>query len=88
MFQSHESSRVSLKNSCEELDLLVQIARRHPGCLGARLTGGGFGGATVNLVAYHQAESFMEHVSREYAAVMNKPINPIICQVVDGAGMN
>src|SRR5262249_60624761 len=38
----------------------------HPGCLGARLTGGGFGGATINLVAYHQAESFMRQIANEY----------------------
>src|SRR5439155_18025374 len=59
MFQSHESSRDFLKNSTRELDLLVELARAHPGCLGARLTGGGFGGATINLVAHHQAESFI-----------------------------
>jgi galactokinase len=86
MFQSHESSRDYLKNSCEELDLLVELARKHPGCLGARLTGGGFGGATINLVAYHQAESFMEHMAREYEARTGHRIKPLVCQIVDGAG--
>jgi galactokinase len=66
MFQSHESSRDFFQNSCAELDLLVELARAHPGCLGARLTGGGFGGATINLVSYHQAENFMEQISRRY----------------------
>ncbi|HKI68218.1 MAG TPA: galactokinase family protein, partial [Verrucomicrobiae bacterium] len=42
MFQSHESSRDYLKNSTAELDTLVELARKIPGCLGARLTGGGF----------------------------------------------
>ncbi|MFN7139624.1 MAG: galactokinase, partial [Limisphaerales bacterium] len=50
MFQSHESSRDYFKNSTKELDLLVELARRHPATLGARLTGGGFGGATINLI--------------------------------------
>jgi galactokinase len=50
MFDSHESSRVNFENSCPELDRLVEAARRTPGCLGARLSGGGFGGATINLV--------------------------------------
>jgi galactokinase len=50
MFQSHESSRVNFENSCPELDLLVAAARQTPGVLGARLSGGGFGGATINLV--------------------------------------
>src|SRR5262249_1859910 len=54
MLQSHESSRAHFRNSPPELDLLVQSARRPPACLGARLTGGGFGGATINLVARDQ----------------------------------
>jgi galactokinase len=85
MFQSHESSRDFLKNSTKELDLLVDLARQHPGCLGARLTGGGFGGATINLVAYHQAESFIQHMAREYEAKVGIKLNPSVCQIVDGA---
>jgi galactokinase len=85
MFQSHESSRDFLRNSTTELDTLVELARKHPGCLGARLTGGGFGGATINLVAYHQAESFMEHMAREYEARTGHKIKPVVCQLVDGA---
>jgi galactokinase len=74
-----------LKNSTKELDTLVELARKHPGCLGARLTGGGFGGATINLVSYHQAESFMEHMSREYEKSTGIKMTPIVCQIVDGA---
>jgi len=85
MFQSHESSRDFLKNSTAELDLLVTLARKHPGCLGARLTGGGFGGATINLVAYHQAEDFMKYIAREYESQTGHKIQPVVCQVVDGA---
>jgi len=85
MFQSHESSRDDLKNSCAELDLLVELARQSPGCLGARLTGGGFGGATINLVAYHQAESFMESIARQYEERTGRQIKPMVCQIVDGA---
>lgn len=86
MFQSHESSRDLLKNSTEELDLLVELAHAHPGCLGARLTGGGFGGATINLVAYHQAESFMRQIANEYEDETGHKLQPILCQIVDGAG--
>jgi galactokinase len=50
MFASHESSRMNFENSCPELDLLVETAREIPGVYGARLSGGGFGGATINLV--------------------------------------
>ena len=85
MFQSHESSRDFLRNSTEELDLLVAIARKHPGCLGARLTGGGFGGATINLVRHHEAQSFMEHIQREYENAIGVKMTPLVCQIVDGA---
>ena len=86
LYQSHESSRDFLKNSCPELDVLVELARKHPGCLGARLSGGGFGGATINLVAYHQAESFMATMARQYEALTGHQIKPMVCQIVDGAG--
>jgi galactokinase len=85
MFQSHESSRDFLKNSTPELDLLVELARAHPGCLGARLTGGGFGGATINLVPYHQAESFIEQMARHYEKRTGHKLQPVVCQIVDGA---
>lgn len=85
MFQSHESARDFLKNSCQELDVLVELARKHPGCLGARLTGGGFGGATINLVAYHQAENFMETIARQYEERTGHKLEPMVCQIVDGA---
>jgi galactokinase len=50
MFESHESSRMNFENSSPELDRLVEAARKTPGVYGARLSGGGFGGATINLV--------------------------------------
>jgi len=50
MFESHESSKSLFENSCPELDFLVDAARNIHGCFGARLSGGGFGGATINLV--------------------------------------
>ncbi len=85
LFQSHESSRDFLQNSCSELDLLVELARAHPGCHGARLTGGGFGGATINLVAYHQAGNFMEHMASQYEQRTGRKLAPVVCQIVDGA---
>lgn len=85
MFQSHESSRDFLKNSCKELDILVELAGGISGCLGSRLTGGGFGGATINLVAHHRAEHFMETIARQYEERTGHKIKPLICQAVDGA---
>src|SRR5205814_5342319 len=86
LFQSHESSRDFFKNSTPELDLLVELAKAHAGCLGARLTGGGFGGATINLVSYHHAEAFMEFMARQYETRSGHKLEPVVCQIVDGAG--
>lgn len=85
LFQSHESSRDFLKNSTRELDLLVDLARRHPACLGARLTGGGFGGATINLVKHHEVENFLAHMTTSYEKASGVKMTPLVCQIVDGA---
>jgi len=85
MFQSHESSRDFLKNSTKELDRLVALARQHKACLGARLTGGGFGGATINMVTHHEAESFIAHMTAGYEKQAGVKTTPLVCQVVDGA---
>ncbi len=85
MFQSHESSRDQLKNSTVELDALVELAGKIPGCLGARLTGGGFGGATINLVAHHEAEDFMKTIARQYEECTGHKITPVVCSIVNGA---
>ncbi len=85
MFQSHESSRDFLHNSTKELDILVELARKHPACLGARLTGGGFGGATINMVTHHEAESFIAHMEAGYEKQTGVKTKPLVCMVVDGA---
>lgn len=66
MYASHESLRHDYDVSCGELDLLVEIASRSEGTLGARMTGGGFGGCTVNLVTTEFVDRFIEIISREY----------------------
>jgi len=85
LFQSHESSRDFLRNSTAELDALVEVARNHPACLGARLTGGGFGGATINLVKHHEVEGFITHMIAGYEKNPGVKTHPLVCQVVDGA---
>jgi galactokinase len=85
LFQSHDSSRDCLKNSCPELDLLVDLARKQPGCLGARLTGGGFGGATINLVVPTQAKPFMGTMAAQYRERTGRTLEPMLCLIVDGA---
>jgi galactokinase len=85
MLQSHESSRDLFQNSTPELDLLVKLARAHPACYGARLTGGGFGGATINLVRRAQAKEFMSAIAEQYRKKSGHATEPMLCQIVDGA---
>jgi galactokinase len=66
MVKAHASMRDDFAASCAEIDMLVEIAMRQDGCYGARITGGGFGGCTVNLVDAEKAENFVEIVRREY----------------------
>jgi galactokinase len=66
MAQSHESLRRDFEVSCRELDILVEIAGAQEGVLGARMTGGGFGGCTINLVENGAVESFRAAVGKEY----------------------
>jgi galactokinase len=87
LFQSHESSRDQLRNSCPELDLLVELAGKQRACLGARLTGGGFGGATISLVTYHEVRDFMVDIARAYERSTGRSLRPVVCQMVDGAGV-
>jgi len=63
---SHESLRDNYEVSCRELDLMVDLAMRHPGTYGARMMGGGFGGATVNLVRISAFESFAGQIRDSY----------------------
>lgn len=83
---SHESLRDTLRASCPELEVLVELAHNHEGCLGARAMGSGFGGATANLVAYHAAEPFMAHMEKQFEARTGRKLKPLVCQIVDGAG--
>ncbi len=62
MNASHDSLRDDYEVSCPEIDLLVDLARALPGTLGARITGGGFGGSTVNLMSEEAAQGFVEGV--------------------------
>ena len=66
MLDSHDSLKKDYEVSCRELDVLVDIAKAQPGVLGSRMTGGGFGGCTVNLVARRCVPDFRKVVSREY----------------------
>lgn len=64
LFRSHESLKDDYQVSCPELDLLYEVGMEFPGCLGARLTGAGFGGAGIALVKENQKEAFIKEVFR------------------------
>jgi galactokinase len=68
MYASHESLRSDYDVSCPELDTMVEIAKQFEGTIGARMTGGGFGGCTVNVVHASRAVEFRKHMRDAYLA--------------------
>lgn len=82
---SHRSLRDDYEVSCAELDLLTEIAGRFAPCLGARLTGGGFGGSTVNFVRRHALAEFQSLVTSEYRRATGTAPNVYVSDAGDGA---
>lgn len=66
MFESHEGLSQDYEVSCEELDILVELAKEQEGLIGCRMMGGGFGGCTINLVKESQVASFTDAISKAY----------------------
>ncbi len=82
---SHASLRDDYEVSCGELDALVEIADQYASVLGARMTGGGFGGSTVNLVKRKNLDEFVRKISEQYKQRTGKETNVYISQAADGA---
>jgi galactokinase len=87
MYSGHTSLRDLYEVSLPELDALVEIARGLPGCIGARLTGAGFGGCTVNLVEEAQAEDFIRGLREGYQARTGRQSQVYLCQASAGASV-
>jgi galactokinase len=85
MVEAHVSFRDDFAASCEEVDVLVEIATRQAECFGARITGGGFGGCTVNVVRAEVAEQFVATLRREYALRTGIDADCFVCTPSDGA---
>ena len=85
MAASHASLRDDYEVSCRELDIMVELANRQPGIYGARMTGGGFGGCTINLVAADKAEGFRESVAAAYEQATGLKPQIYISSAADGA---
>ncbi|OWA36574.1 galactokinase [Saccharibacillus sp. O16] len=84
MNQSHDSLRDLYEVSCEELDAMVEEARKIPGTLGARMTGAGFGGCTVSLVHEDDVETFVQQVGQHYEARTGLKGEFYVCGVGEG----
>jgi galactokinase len=84
MQASHASLRDLYEVSCPELDTLVESALRVQGTLGARLTGAGFGGCTVNLVRRDALEEFKEKVGADYVRRFGQEPGILVCNATDG----
>jgi galactokinase len=88
MYESHRSLRDNYNVSCPELDGLVEIARAigsGGGVIGARMTGGGFGGSTVTLVHAADAAAVAERVARDYEMKFARPAAPFVARASRGA---
>lgn len=83
---SHESLRDDYEVSCAELDAMCDIAQKIEGVAGARMTGGGFGGSTVNLVRKNSVAVFEETIRREYQAATGIEPQIYFSNAADGAG--
>jgi galactokinase len=85
MTAAHASERDDFECSIDEIDFLVDTATQLPGCYGARLTGGGFGGCTVNLVDVAHVDHFVSTLRSAYHDRFNLNLETYVCNAVDGA---
>ena len=86
MAESHLSLRDNYEVSCNELDLMVELAAGSPGVYGARMTGGGFGGCTVNLVDQKYVAEFETAVVHGYQRETGLRPEIYVCAAAEGAG--
>ena len=86
MNASHVSMRDDYEITVPDIDILVEIAQRQPGCYGSRMTGGGFGGCTVSLVEASEAARFTEQVATAYHQATGRDTTVYVCRAVNGVG--
>ena len=85
MNQSHISLRDDYDVSCEEIDILVDLAWQIPGVLGSRITGGGFGGCTVSIVKDESVDTFIETIGKTYLEKVGHEAEFYTVDIGDGA---
>jgi galactokinase len=86
MGESHLSLKDDYEVSCAELDLMVELAGEAQGVYGARMTGGGFGGSTINLVDKQAVETFRRTVAEEYEKSTGLKPQIVVSAAAEGAG--
>ena len=86
MNASHQSLRDDYEVSCEEIDMLVDLAQAMPGVLGSRITGGGFGGCTVSIVKNDTVDRFVEEIGKAYQEKVGHEAEFYVVEIGDGAG--
>jgi galactokinase len=84
MAESHASLRDDFEVSCRELDVMVDLARGADGVYGARMTGGGFGGCTVNLVERENVDEFKAKIEAGYEQAIGQRPEVYVCTASDG----
>jgi galactokinase len=87
LYLSHDSSIHNFENSCKELDILVDIAKSIDGVYGARLTGGGFGGATLTVLKTEVRDKFGDTITREYKKRTGRNPTVHFARIADGASL-
>lgn len=87
MNASHKSLRDDYEVSCEEIDILVELAQAMPGVIGSRITGGGFGGCTVSIVKNEAVEYFVEEIGKAYVEKVGHEAEFYVVDIGDGAGV-
>jgi galactokinase len=85
MAEAHTSYSKDFEGSCVEADAMIALAADLPGLIGARLTGGGFGGCTINLVEQSEAETFAEALGARYAEQIGIVPQIHVCHASGGA---
>ena len=85
MNESHVSLRDDYEVSCEEIDILVDLAWKTPGVIGSRITGGGFGGCTVSIVKNDAVDTFIETIGRAYQEKVGHEAEFYTVDIGDGA---
>lgn len=85
MNASHESLKTDYEVSCEEIDILVELAQEMPGVLGSRITGGGFGGCTVSIVKNEAVDDFVDIIGKAYLEKVGHSAEFYVVAIGDGA---